>query len=58
MDALDQSASFIISFTESPTSKAAEVDALRVEWAPYQLIPDLINIDLIHLAIVLEVTCL
>lgn len=35
-----------MSFTESPASKAAEVDALRVEWAPYPLIPDLINTDL------------
>lgn len=53
VDTLDQSATFIMSFTESPASKAAEVDALRVECAPYPLIPDLINTDLIHLAIVL-----
>lgn len=47
-----------MSFTESPASKAVEVKALRVECAPKPLIPDLTNTDLIHLAIVLEVTCL
>jgi hypothetical protein len=49
---------FIIRTTDNPASKTHEVEAERVELAPNPVIPHLIRNNLIHLAMVVDVTCL